>query len=495
VFWWLERAFNMSLNGIQSATKAAVSRTYLTAGAESLVNFLAGIFRSFNAIQLILAAVFIAGLSPASSAAAVATNSVTIGPATAEVSLPSSANFRLFIGNAPDDGSVQKLNPPVFKWIYYNDTWHMGYPNSTLQTFRFQLSTNNFNSTYWDIVTSNNFYNCLPPITNPDGSAYAGTIYWHVIYMAGDAKTVISTGATHTFTLDPKATTWDRSMYANPNYLLSIGTNHPHMFFSPTNRAAMATFLHTNYAMGFSWLQLSNQAYQTITQSWWNDDSFTNQNPANWAQAVANVCLVYQIDSNAVLKAANPGQMVSRLASSFMARGYDEFDQNAISESSKMIPLCYDWAYDDMTAVQRTNVLSTLEKFAQFFIYSDWWYVGTPQSTDRSYTSPLQIQYSSAGKVNSDHPQVDSGLGLFMTWAGMGESALLRDMQTYLLNYNIAQVEPFYGDQGRGYDEQSFRTLHAFAAQLLLASVDQKMTNIDWFNKYPKMFAYLEPLN
>jgi hypothetical protein len=420
-------------------------------------------------------------------------NPVTIGPEAA-VSLPSSANFRLFVGNAPDDGSVQTLNPPIFKWIYYNDPWHMGYPNSVVQTFRFQLSTNNFAGTYWDIVTSNNFYNCLPPITNADGSSYSGTNYWRIIYMDSNLS-VISTGAVHTFTLSPTATPWDRSMFGDTSFLLSVGTNHPHMFFTASNRAAMAAFLHANNAMGFSWFQMTNQAYKTITSSWWNNDSFTNQNPANLAQYVADVCLAYQIDSNAMWKAANPGQMVSRLASGFIAKGYDQFDQNAISEASKMIPLAYDWAYDDMTPSQRSNVLWTMEKFAQFFVDGDWWYVGTPVTPDRNYTNALQIQFYSAGKAGSSHSRVDSGLGLYMTWAGMGESALLRGLQSYFLNYSIGGVDPFNGDEGRGYAEQSFRTLHNFAAQLLLASQDPRMTNNPWFMKYPKMFAYWEPLN
>jgi hypothetical protein len=409
-------------------------------------------------------------------------------------SLPSSANFRLFAGNAPDDASVQTINPPVFKWVYYNDPWKMGYPNSSVQTFRFQLSADgSFATKVWDITTSNNFYNCLAPITNADGSTFTGTNYWRIVYMDGNLN-VISTSPTHTFTVAPDAVAWDRSVYATTNFTIGFGSQHPHMFFSATNRAFVAAFLHTN-SVAFSWQQTTQQASQTITQSWWNNDSFTNQNPANMIQQIANVCLTYQIDSNAFWKTANPGQMVSRMASAFMAKGYDQFDQNGISESSKMIPLCYDWAYDDMTSNQRSNVLFTMEKFAQFFVNADWWYVGTPIPPDRNYKNPLQIQYYSGAKAGSDHSSVDSGLGLYMTWAGMGESALLRDLQTYFLNYAIGQVEPFHGDQGRGYAEQSFRTLHVFSAQLLLACLDPRMTNNPWFIKYPKMLAYWEPLN
>ena len=244
---------------------------------------------------------------------------VTIGPE-AQVSLPSSAKFSLFVGDAPDDGSVQTVNPPVFKWIYDSDPWTVGYPNMRLQTFRFQLSTDpNFTTKVWDIVTSNNFYNCLAPITNANGSTFTGTCYWRVIYMDGTLN-VIKPGPTHTFTLAPNATPWDRSFYGTTNFTMGFGSQHPHMFFTPANRASMAAFLHTNAAPGFSWLQITQICQQTITSPWWNSDSFTNQNPANLAEYVAYVCLTYQIDSNAVLKAANPGQMVSRLASNFIRR-------------------------------------------------------------------------------------------------------------------------------------------------------------------------------
>lgn len=425
---------------------------------------------------------------------------VVIGPE-AQVSLPSSANFRIFIGNAPDSNVVQTLNPPIFKWIYYESPWNAGYPDYQLRTFRFQLTTNqngSFANPYFDVTTSNNFFNCLPPITNPDGSTFTGTNYWQIIYMQPDASTVISTSAVQTFTMSSDATVWDRSRYANTSYLLSLGAQHPHMFFFQTNLAAMTAFLHTNSAMGFSWQGITQAiAYPTITNSWWNKDSFSNQVPGAWAQQIADVCLAYAIDSNATLKAANPGQMVSRLASSMIKNNYDQTDQNAISESGKMLALAYDWAYNDMTAAQASNVLWTLERFALFYVDSDWWYTGTPAPANRDYSkifSSLQCQYSSGAKASSDHPQVDSGDGMYMTLAGLGESAILRDCFSYFINYNMAQLESFNGDQGRGYTEQSFRTYHMFGATLLLSCLDQTMTNIPWISTYPTMLCYLEPL-
>src|ERR1700743_260646 len=125
----------MNPAGTQTATSASVSQRHLDAGTCSPALFLARISGVNRFIRLLAAIVLIA--LAASSVSAAASGAVTIGPE-ASVALPSSAKQRLFVGTAPDDGSVQTLNPPIFKWIYFNDPWHMGAGNSTLQTFRFQ---------------------------------------------------------------------------------------------------------------------------------------------------------------------------------------------------------------------------------------------------------------------------------------------------------------------------------------------------------------------
>jgi len=420
---------------------------------------------------------------------------VTIGSESSQ-SLGTDGNFRLFIGNAPADGSSQSLNPPLFKWIYYSNSWTMGYPNATLQTFKFELSTNDntFASKQWSIVTSNNFYNTLPCITNAAGSTWTGSNWWRVGYGDSNAANFVWV-FTNSFSMPSSATKWDRSQYADTNYLIQLGIQHPHMFFTTNNRAAMATFLHTNAAMAFQWLQFTNEAYQTTTNVWWNLNTFTNQEPANWSGLIAQVCLAYQIDSNAFWKGVNPGGMTSWLATNFIVHGEDMTDPNGISEATKMLALCYDWSYDDMTVGQRSNVLWTLEKIAQYPMFVDWWYNSGVNDPNRLYTNALVVNYDSGSKAGGSHARVDWGLGLYCSWAGMGESALLRDYQTYFLNYGLGQVDPFYGDEGRGYAEQSWRTLHNMAAQLLLACNDARMTNNPWFTKYPKMFCYWEPLN
>ena len=421
------------------------------------------------------------------------TRSATIS--SAPIALPSSALNRLFIGNHPYDGSVQTLNPPIFKWIYKESTTGLGYPDVTLRTFRFQLTTNgSFASPYWDITTSNNFYNCVQPITNADGSSFAGTCSWRIIYMNSNLTVNVGTGAVHSFTFAASPTMWGRSQFADTNYLLSVGTNHPHMFFTSNNLTAMRTFLHTNTAMGFSWFSITNAAASVVAQSFWNANSFTNQDPTVWAEKITDVALAYQIDSNAFWKSANPGGMVDRLATALVVSNYDQMTPYDYNMVNKFLGLGYDWAYSDMTTAQRSNVLWTLERMSLFCVNSDWWYSGTTANTNRLYADALKMDYESGAKAGHSHPRDDGAAMLYLTWAGMGESAVLRDCQQYALNYCIAQVDPYNGDEGRGYAEQLFRTLHALSAQLLLTTIDPRMTNNPWFIKYPKMFCYWEPL-
>lgn len=418
----------------------------------------------------------------------------SVGNETA-TTIPSVAKYHMFMGRAPSDGSVETLNPPMFKVLYKGDSVSsMGFPDTTLRTFRYQLWTNSVATPLFDVVSSNNFYSCFDAITNADGSPYLGTCSWQVIWMNSNASAVVSTSAVHSFTLAPTATKWNRAKYMDPTFMTSYGAQHPHMFFTTNNEAAMAAFLHSSTAMGFSWNARTNEAKFITGTNWWNNDAMTNQDPANIAFYVAEVSMAYQIDSNAFWKSVNPGQMVDRLATSFIANGEDQQDVNALSENPKYLALAYDWAYSDMTTVQRSNVLWTLEKFAQWYVYADWWYAGSPYGTNRLYTN-TSISYGSSAKVSTDHPQVESGTTLFFTFAGMGESAFLRDCQTYALNYTISQFESSHSDQGRGYAEQSFRTLHAFSAELLLACFDPAFTNVPWLRNYPMMNCYLEPLN
>lgn len=424
---------------------------------------------------------------------------IRIGPE-AELTLPSSAQWKSIIGDSPADGSVQLFNPPLFKWIYQEVPSRN---DNSVRSFRFQLSTNKeFTTLIWNIVSSNNFYNFLPPITNQNGSVWLGSNYWRVIYMSPDATVNLATGAVHHFTLAPDAAPWNRAMLADNNYILNLGRQHPHIFFWQTNRDAVSTFVRTSRwpTVGLTWQNYSNAAFQTINQTWWNDDSFTNQNVYNRTFEVAQVAFVYQMTTNATLLAADPMSMAERLALEWMRKGIDRRPAYNIGASPpKHLALIYDWLYNEMTPTQRSNVLYALEKTAQFYLYDDyWWYNSVPAVRNRDYTNPLVNYFYSAAKIGSSHEREDCGAGLFLTLAGMGESAVLRELQSYFLNYAIGQSDPYWGDEGRGYSEQECfkvdRNFSAVMASMVLFQ-DAKLWQNPIFTEQSRFFAFWEPVN
>lgn len=428
---------------------------------------------------------------------------ITVGPE-ASLSLPSSALYHLELGNQPDDNIVQNLNPPVFSWLYYENPALYVYNPQTSYTavryFRLQLSTSPaFNPLVWDIACSNNFYNFLAPITNNDGSTYTSPVYWRVVYLDVNGN-LMSNGAPHTFTLSPTAKKWDRRFLADENYLISVGSQHPHIFFNSSNRDAVSKYLQTRtwQTPGTYWSSTTNDAYNLITNSWWNSPTLTNQN--NWSQYSSFICKVaftYQLTTNAVMAAANPGQMLEIYATNLVRYGWDRTEAYNINANvPQYLAMCYDWLYPLMTPQQRSNVLYTMESMCQYYVYEDWLYTGTPPNKNRIYTNPLAVKSGSHFREGESHSRNDQ-VGLAMTMAGMGESAILRSLHNYFLGYYYAQFDPFQGDDGRAYNTvQDFDVNRQFGPLLMAAESFPSwgLTNAPIYGQLANIFAYLEPV-
>jgi hypothetical protein len=386
--------------------------------------------------------------------------------------LPSSALWHGIIGDQPADNSVQGYNPPVFKWIY-SET-----PQSTflnfVRTFQFQLSTNaSFSPLYWNIVCSNNFYNFVPPITNADGSAYAGTNYWRIVYMNADQSQTVGTGPVHTFTLAPGATLWDRSMLADTNYLMGIATNHPHMWFNAKNLSAMSSFLQTHPWPGQNWGSVTNTAGYFQSQSWWNNSSITNLGgsfllAANGAQTVA--FSYYMSGSNSMFDIKGAANTLDWFATTFLQQQKDMQDPYTVDPGGEnSFATAYDWLYPFMTPAQRSHVLYALVSLTKFCAYSDGWaYISQPAVTNRIYTNSLQTPFYTAMKIGTSHERYDSAVGLECCIAAMGENSDLLGLFPMFMNYSFAQFDPYQGDEGRGYSEQdNFKYDRLFGASTL----------------------------
>jgi hypothetical protein len=273
--WICGAFFHMICSGIRVAAPFHVR--HFNVGDDSPKRHLARLHGCNFVIIAILAVVTLIVLTPSTSLA-----TVTVG-SEATLPLPSSALWHSIIGNQPADNSVQNLNPPVFKWLY-NEDIPSTFGNA-VRVFHFQLSTNpSFNPLYWNITCSNNFYNFVPPITNTDGSAYSGTIYWRILYFNADQTVNVGVGPTHNFTLSPNPMVWDRSMLADTNYLLGIATNHPHMWFNQANLGPMSTFLRTSIwpTYGKGWSTVTNNAAYYQGQAWWNKSTIVALPASRW---------------------------------------------------------------------------------------------------------------------------------------------------------------------------------------------------------------------
>lgn len=443
-------------------------------------------------------------LSAFATLAASGQTNFTIGP---EASLPllSSQLFLNQHGTTPADGSVQALNPPIFNWIYNGDNpWNFAVDTSP-RTFEFQLSTNaNFSPLYWDIFTSNNCYNTLPPITNADGSTWQGTNYWQIIYGNSTATSILATGMVHTFTLSSSAANWDRSMLADSNYLYSVLSPHPHMAFWATNRAAALQFFTTYSAGNFNWINISNMAVQAVTNSWWTNSSvFSKQSAGN---IIGNdfyylfwVSFVYQLTTNSYLASYHPEIMYDQFIHWYTTNGMDRIAAyDSDDTAAKMMPMVMDYLWPLMNAKQQGNAIYALDEAVKFYVNEDWWFYGSPADTNRiyAYTNRL-MSFQGAGKEGGSHQRYDADAGLAMCMGGWASSSNLQYYFPYFLNYMLAINDPCAGDEGRAYNDDRIWTSRAFGANAMAiyAFRQARLELNPFYVDDASQFSYMEPVN
>jgi|GEM_PF-3908168 len=488
----------MIQTGTQTASISFVRCTSLTAGIRWLACFLAGFFRILDGVKLLL----ILGLAGAASGGLSSAQSTTntIGQ---EASLPllSSQLFSVAIGDTPDDGSVQTYNPPIFTWIYNGDH-PMGMAfDLHPRTFRFQLSTDpNFGSFYWNIATSNNFYNFLAPITNADGSAYTGTLYWRVIYYSNDLATVLGTSPVHNFTLSPSAINWDRSMLADSNYLYSVLAPHPHFLFNNSTKSAVGNYLKNS---GY-WNSFSNNAVYAVGQTWWNNASvYTNQGQSASIQGdiqyLYAVALMYQMSSDPYWANQHPETMFDLFVKQWIA--LDQSHQEAYTAgapSFQMFPIVADWLWPILSDSTRSNTVYAMEEAVKYYVYEGWWFEDSGNYETNFYNwNTRQAGYSSAFKTGNSHARYDVQPGLLMCLCCWTNSATLRSLMEYPLNYSFAVKDYARGDEGRAYNNnnlQSFLNWGGDMVELPLLSAAH-LERSPYFQRILDFYCYSEPYN
>ena len=419
--------------------------------------------------------------------------------------LPSSALYKHMIGNSPSDGYVSSYNPPPFKWIYVENVSAYLLTNIVRQ-FRLDISTNNFASTYFTVQCSNNFYNFVPPITNANGSSWAGTIYWRTLYYTNSFANLVGTSATHTFSLAPTATNWDRSMLADTNYLLTVAGAHPHIWFNPGNVVAMQNFITTSVwpTPGQTWSGTTNTA-KTVYQAetWWASNTITNldANGDLTAMAAANsVAFSYWMSkSNAMWDIPGACTTFDFACTRFRQLGLDQMEPYNIDPGTEeTMGYTYDWLYPFMTTAQRSNSLEVLTALTSFCAYGDNWFYGSaPGVTNRIYTNTLVVPFFTAFFRGGSHERYDNPVGLALTISALGDNTNMLAMFPMFENYALAQFDPDQGDEGRGYSEQgNFKFDREFGPVALACCTftNAKLWVAPVLTDIATQFAYREPV-
>lgn len=424
-------------------------------------------------------------LAPVTSLAA----SIPIG-SEVQLELSDSALWRGFVGTAPATRSVQRLNPPIFRWTYMEHPEMSATP--ALRTFRLQIAPQlEFTSTFVDVVSSNNFYNLLSPITHDDHTTYTNTIYWRVVYMSADTSVNISTSVVRSFTLTPNAITWNRSMLSNVSYVTSA-CQHPHFLFCATNRSEVLRWCQTSQ-WKTAWGYISNSAFQTITQSWWNAPLATNV--YEWPQRIAEVALVYQLTTNHTLLAADPAYAAQQYANYWLDNRLDQTEQPSVKV--QLLALIYDWLYPIMSHEQQAKVREALEYICKYYLYSYWWFCDPPPA-DRHYKAPRSICLGSAALLGSSHPTRGGPNALMCSVAALGESAFMHEVFDYAINYCIGQHGPYVDDggsinQGRGYLQSTVEWEKV--GPVILASTVFKEASLERNPKWAAIVEYMMHMN
>lgn len=412
------------------------------------------------------------------------------------LSITNSVSWRQHIGFGPASNSVQNLNPPIFRWPYLSDVTRSAVDPGLVQTFMFKVGyTNDLSAPVFSVTCSNNFYNFLAPFTNTDGSTYTNAIYWQITYLNSNATLTISNSPLYNFQLLATASNWDRSMLADFTYISNSCSVHPHLYFRITNRADVLQWCKTSWWEA-DWVVMSNTAFQTITQHWWNTDDQTNH--YEWPQRSAEVALVWNLTTNTTLLSANPMLSASSWASNFLLLNYDKTDPENIHETgSQCLPLMYDMLYNQFTATERSNILYVMEVQCKFYLYKNWWYDST--DTDRTYPGPFHLNLTSAAKRGGSHEGESYWLGLFTCLSALGESAFMREFFQYAGNYSIGQHYQYGEDtgsmnQGRGYFDKAILYTTESAGLMMMTFPEAKLWSNPRWRGQGIFMSFLNPL-
>lgn len=442
----------------------------------------------------------------------------------APVNITPAAYYENFTAFAPEHDGVVAFNPPVFKWTYRpietltNRVPCCGAgtgPAAPVYRFRFEHSTNDFASTNWSLLVTNNFYNFLRPITNANGTTWLGTNYWRIAYLDRTASSVVATSGVYRFRIAADAKNWDRSMLADRTYRNSIIGQHPHMMFTATNKAAITNYLLAADDLAVNWVRNNFFAAVNyyISNPWWTTNGAAiNTNTwylpvdgnivSAWGQ-LSQVTFAWHLTGNTNYYGTNAGSRLPELAEWLALETYrlgmdHQYDDYAMGMYSRPMSLCYDWLYNSMNATQRSNVLRTITAYSKFLTYqfsSIFYETNTADVSNRVFDSDYTAEDYSSMMNGDGHSRLNMAALHYMANAAAADNPELEYGLEHQLNYLIARGDPLRTDEGDGYGYAVGRGYVNYGYIMAMITFKEAgLTNIDTFERFMELQAYRHPV-
>jgi hypothetical protein len=486
-------------------------------------------------LAMIFASVAILGMSVLTVSA-----QVRIGNE-AQVALPTSAHYSSVVNMRPGQGEVVSNNPPIFTWFYAtnhlvgeNANPNGFWPHWADQTnaFQFQIATQaNFGGTLAvDVSTPVNFYNFLAPLSTNATRRF----WWRVKYVTNGVP--YWTNGIYTFTVSASATNWDRSMFADTNYL-ATNTIHPMFCFRSGEQAEIWAWMQTNDIHAFK--TLINRASFATNQTYFKSHSEWARNTGSLKPAYATVNQPNAFDTisdlGAVLNlwtfsgdnrwtnASMTGWLVTNL--SHVVNWFNHPSNNwAMADFAqpssdpqlpRLIAATYDWMYNYLGADTstfngqlRTNALLALQRQVRFWTHNAFWsdypfptgglimnygWKGYPTTNE---TSP----WSGITKIGTSHITMDTHIAGVVAAVIADDGADGTFAFNWMFNFLLGKTSPYAGYAAHHAGPYGYTDEHTYSRILFnhlmvfdVAYPQAQLYRTEFCQRFPEWYTRLKP--
>jgi hypothetical protein len=423
----------------------------------------------------------------------------------ATATTPASANYSGIVNDRPGSGETVYLNPPVFSWIYVTNIATASSDRQYYE-FQFQVSTSSAFSTFLvNQRTPVNLFNYLAPFTNADGSTYTNTLYWRRLYVGTNGLTNF-VSVTNTFTVAAAATNWNRARMLEESYVTN--RSHPFVLFNSANRGDVLRFVQTNNVTDYNTIVSHAQAATNAT--WWTNEAAWDTNNTALTPRALNLGAVLLLSALNTNQTAWTNRLVDnyqRYVNYFMGANrwtidYGNGDQPYIVRA---VALGYDWLYDRMNSLQRSNALYALERVCRYSMRSGVFWKGTNESGSSvvdytgEWVGPYLMPWYSNAKNGSSHASMVNNANAVAALAAFPDDDDAREFLDHWLQYMIAKGTP-YG----GFAVSSLPRTYAYANYIVSGLIwdmtayhsvfpEMGLTNTPWLRAFADWFARIIP--